>query len=250
MMPQPSNSPSTSDAESGADACSSAEVLTPQSSRAASVAGSLSPDRNEPVPSIEVADDDALPNLDALRLSDTTGPSPSPSPNSDPMDLSELAAALDNSTPDPGLRPHPQRVASSSPGTPSRRTPRRTRQPSLRVDKAPHRVRDEKPPADPFYDPKFQRALNEAKELMGRLAPVLASSDDYQDADPTIRSLSDTAQQLAVFQGPRARVVGLVGDSGVGKLCRLPLSHGDGHMLIGVYFVSRKEQFAQLPFGL
>lgn len=118
------------------------------------------------------------------------------------------------------------------------------------MDKTPHRVRDEKPLADPFYDPKFQRALNEAKELMGRLGPVLASSDDYQGADPTIRSLSDTAQQLAVFQGPRARVVGLVGDSGVGKLCRLPLSHGGGHMLIGVYFVSRKEQFAQLPFGL
>lgn len=249
-MPQPSNSPWSSDAEPRADACSSAEVLTPQSSRAASVVGSLSLDRNEPIPSIELADDDALPNLDALRVSDTTSTSPPRSSNSDPMDLSKLAAALDNSTPDPGLRPHPQPVASSSPGIPSRRTPRRTRQPSLRVDKTPHRVRDEKPPADPFYDPKFQRALNEAKELMGRLAPVLASSDAYQDADPTIRSLSDTAQQLAVFQGPRARVVGLVGDSGAGKLRRLPLCPGDGHVLIGVFFVSRKEQFAQLPFGL
>jgi len=236
-MPQPTISPPTSDAASEADIVSST-VFTPQSSSVASLAGGLSPDADEAIPSIEggvygrnsvtppVAIDppasrprnsatpevDALLNVRDLRLSDTT----SPSPGSDPLDLSDLGAALVTGSPSPGLYLHPQHAASSSPGTPSPATPRRNRRSSSRVNQTPHSVRDEEPPVDRFHDLGFQSAFNEARELMGSLARVLGSSDVHLEPDSTMRDLYHTAQRLAAFRCPPTRVVGLVGDSGVG----------------------------------
>ncbi|KAK0707804.1 hypothetical protein B0H67DRAFT_647946 [Lasiosphaeris hirsuta] len=93
----------------------------------------------------------------------------------------------------------------------------RRRKSSPRASSARHSVRDEEPPEDRFYHPEFQRAFGDARVLMARLAGVLGSSDLHLEPDSTIRALRQRAGKLANFQCPSSRVVGLVGDTGVGK---------------------------------
>jgi ABC-type glutathione transport system ATPase component len=81
----------------------------------------------------------------------------------------------------------------------------------------PHDVADEEPPRDAFHDAAFQQAYSDARTLIGNLSDVLASSRQRHEANSAIRKLCDNAAELARFQCPTTRIVGFVGDSGVGK---------------------------------
>jgi hypothetical protein len=136
----------------------------------------------------------------------------------DSLDMSGLAAALPQSfTSD--SRPASLRAstAQSESPRPSSGRPRRS---SSRVNLLPHNVRDEQPPQDRFHEPAFQQAFRDSKALMGGLAEVLGSNTLHLEPDSTMKSLRQTAQDLATFQCPPTRVVGLVGDSGVGMHLR------------------------------
>lgn len=129
-----------------------------------------------------------------------------------------LAAALPRAPSSPANPPlllQPRPSASSS--GPQQPPTGRNRRSSSRVNFQPHNVREEKPPQDRFHEPAFQQAFRNAKALMGSLAGVLGSSSRHLEPDSAIQHLRQTAQNLATFQCPPTRVVGLVGDAGVGK---------------------------------
>lgn len=53
---------------------------------------------------------------------------------------------------------------------------------------------------------------------MADLSGALKSGAGSHDRDSAIQRLTDEAAELALFQCPSTRVVGFVGDSGVGKI--------------------------------
>ncbi|KAK5663817.1 hypothetical protein OQA88_20 [Cercophora sp. LCS_1] len=136
------------------------------------------------------------------------------SQRAEPLDMSGLAAAL---PPTPIPNPSQSPSTASTQGEPSRPPAGRNRRSSSRVNLLPHNVRDEELPHDRFHEPAFQQAFCDAKALMGGLAGVLASSTLHVEPDSTIHNLRQEAQTLATFHCSPTRVVGLVGDSGVGK---------------------------------
>lgn len=229
----PPNSRSTRSSSSETDNLSLV-VLTPQS---ASISPStptnppLGPDN--PIPTIERSDSSVSSPRVAINTNTPSTPRQSSvgdidhgiqnlfifrgssSPSSEPLDLSNLAAALSTSSPTPTRFLQPQ-GGSNSPEPPSPDNGRRSRRSSSRLNHAPHDIRDEEPPVDRFHDPAFQTAFNEARRLLGSLTRVLGSSDVHLEPDSTMKDLHQTASRLAEFQCPPTRVVGLVGDSGVG----------------------------------
>lgn len=80
-----------------------------------------------------------------------------------------------------------------------------------------HNLQDEEPPQDRFHRPAFQQAFRNAKALIGNLATVLRTNTADFEPDSVISQLRQEADTLANFRSPPTRVVGLVGDSGVGK---------------------------------
>jgi putative ribosome biogenesis GTPase RsgA len=65
--------------------------------------------------------------------------------------------------------------------------------------------------------PEVQRALSDARALTSRMANVLSSSNLHRENGSRIQNLHQEAIRLNSFQLPSSRIVGLVGDSGVGK---------------------------------
>lgn len=100
--------------------------------------------------------------------------------------------------------------AASSPGSTSRRR-------SGSIDPTPHRVADEEPPHDRFHDPDFQSQLAISKGLVADLVYILESSSLHDEPESRIQALYLQAVALSHYQNPSARIVGLVGDSGVGR---------------------------------
>jgi len=227
----PPNSRSTRSSSSETDNLSSV-VLTPQSSSVSPSTPANPPlDPDHPIPTIERGDSSISSPGVAINTPSTPRQSSvgdidngiqnlfifrgSSSPSSEPLDLSNLAAALSTSSPTPTRFLQPQ-GGSNNPETPGPDNGRRSRRSSSRVNQTPHDIRDEEPPVDRFHDPAFQTAFNEARELVGSLTRVLGSSDVHLEPDSTMKGLHQTARRLAEFQCPPTRVVGLVGDSGVG----------------------------------
>ncbi|KAK0644136.1 hypothetical protein B0T16DRAFT_438330 [Cercophora newfieldiana] len=121
------------------------------------------------------------------------------------FDLRGLAEALGHSN-----------APVSAPATPGPSVPRGKRS-APRGSPSAHAVTDEEPPEDKFNAPEFQQALIDSRALIGGLASVLASSAIHVEPDSTIQGLRRKADELAKFECPPTRTVGLVGDSGVGK---------------------------------
>jgi hypothetical protein len=84
------------------------------------------------------------------------------------------------------------------------------------MDQRRYDVRDEAPPQDRFHEPAFQQGLAEAQSRMAGLAAVLGSGTQNLEPDSSMRALRNRADELANFQCLPTRIVGLVGDSGVG----------------------------------
>jgi len=138
------------------------------------------------------------------------------------MNMGALASALPRASapvqirsPSPLLVPQ---LAAQHSGSP-RPVGDHRRRSSSRVNLVPHSVQDEEPPQDRFHRPAFQQAFRNAKALMRNLAAVLRTNTANFEPDSTIIRLRGEADTLANFQCPPTRVVGLVGDSGVGKYC-------------------------------
>lgn len=84
-------------------------------------------------------------------------------------------------------------------------------------DNSPHNVADEEPPKARFHEPEFQAAISAAEKVVQKLVAVLQSSPLHTDQESSLASLYSQANALRQFQHSGTRVVGLVGDSGVGK---------------------------------
>ena len=78
----------------------------------------------------------------------------------------------------------------------------------------PYNPMNEALPRLPVYHPSFLKAVNHCSELMERAALVLTSAE-YKDG--RILQLIDKASNSKSLEFPRPRLVGLIGDSGVGK---------------------------------
>lgn len=85
------------------------------------------------------------------------------------------------------------------------------------INRDSHRIENEDPPQASFYMPEVQEALANARTLTSRMANILSSSNSHRENESSIQSLRQQAMRLNGFQLPSSRIVGLVGDSGVGK---------------------------------
>ncbi|OAL53048.1 hypothetical protein IQ07DRAFT_533701 [Pyrenochaeta sp. DS3sAY3a] len=80
-----------------------------------------------------------------------------------------------------------------------------------------HQIEDEDPPEAFANIAEVQGALSNARTLAQRIATVLSSSSLHRENGSSIQSIHQQATRLGSFQLPSSRIVGLVGDSGVGK---------------------------------
>ncbi|KAI0404069.1 hypothetical protein F4802DRAFT_568804 [Xylaria palmicola] len=148
-------------------------------------------------------------NLRGLRLSP---PAPMDNMSGIADVLPEVAAGRDSRA---GSLLEARSQGSVSP-SPRRLSAHRRRSGSRNVVER-HDVGDEVPPNDRFNDPAFQRVFREAKGLMRTLADILGSSAVHNQPDSVMQRLHRKAGDLARFQCPPSRTVGLIGASGAGK---------------------------------
>ena len=119
--------------------------------------------------------------------------------------------------------PEPNNLSghASGPGSPnigrSSPSPSRRRRSSSGVNRSAHRVEDEEPPESLFYERRIQEALNNARNIIGRVARVLSGSDMHREQCSSVQTIYQQAARLSTFEPSSCRIVGLVGDSGVGK---------------------------------
>ncbi|KAF1845874.1 uncharacterized protein K460DRAFT_366720 [Cucurbitaria berberidis CBS 394.84] len=124
----------------------------------------------------------------------------------------------------PGLRTHLDVTSSDAaehispaPSPSPSPSPSRTRRSSSVANRIPYRVEDEEPPPTHFQQQAVQQACNNAKDDMTRMALALASADLHHDQGSTIHKLHQKAVTMSTFQPPDSRIIGFVGDAGVGK---------------------------------
>lgn len=96
-------------------------------------------------------------------------------------------------------------------------SPSRRRRSGSGTERITHLVEDESPPQALFREREVQGALTNARGVMAQMAEVLSSSTLHREQGSNIDSLHKQAIRLGAFQPPSSRIVGLVGDSGVGK---------------------------------
>ena len=113
-------------------------------------------------------------------------------------------------------------LQSGSPGASGQResrspTPSRRRRSGNGTNRDIHQIENEKPPETLFHMPEVQGSLANARLLTARMINVLSSSNLHRENGSSIQSLHRQATRLNSFQLPSSRIVGLVGDSGVGK---------------------------------
>jgi ABC-type glutathione transport system ATPase component len=89
--------------------------------------------------------------------------------------------------------------------------------PSIHVAPSAHQVENESPPETVPNLPEVKHALASARILISRVSAVLGSSSLHQEEGSSIQNLYVQALRLSDFQLPLSRIVGLIGDSGVGK---------------------------------
>jgi hypothetical protein len=80
-----------------------------------------------------------------------------------------------------------------------------------------HQVEAEAPPEAVANMAEVQQALSDARTLTRGIANVLSSSSLHREDKSSIQNLYHQAIKLEHFELPSSRIVGLVGDSGVGK---------------------------------
>jgi hypothetical protein len=96
-------------------------------------------------------------------------------------------------------------------------SPSRRRRSGSAVRRERHEVESEDPPEAFVHMAEVQEALATARTLLKKIATVLSSSNLHHENGSSIQKLFQQATRLSDFQLPSSRIVGLVGDSGVGK---------------------------------
>jgi hypothetical protein len=85
-------------------------------------------------------------------------------------------------------------------------------------------VKDERPPNEPYFDEQFQRALQKGKYIARNIKETLQTCELADDRDSHVHRMIQTADELRNFDAPAVCTIGVVGDSGVGKMRRYLLS--------------------------
>jgi ABC-type multidrug transport system fused ATPase/permease subunit len=206
----PGRTPSTSSHTSGAESAHPAsdqdrtfeEIEHFQSLRIASPRSPISstPARDSRTPSIQVTPSASSGEIYQTRASRT---------DSLVADISALQ--LD---PSQERSLTPTKLRESIPPSQSRQ--RRSRSGSA-APRERHEVEKEAPPEAFSHMTDVQEALSSARTVASRISDVLASSNLHRENGSSIHSLHRQAKKLVDFQLPSSRIVGLVGDSGVGK---------------------------------
>ncbi|KAF1998022.1 hypothetical protein P154DRAFT_440141 [Amniculicola lignicola CBS 123094] len=80
-----------------------------------------------------------------------------------------------------------------------------------------HSVEHEEPPHALRHAQEVQQALTNARNAVAQITNILSASNLHQENNSSIGRLHRQAIALQNFQPPSSRIVGLVGDSGVGK---------------------------------
>lgn len=96
-------------------------------------------------------------------------------------------------------------------------SPSRRRRSSSGIHQPAHRVEDEEPPESLFYETRVQEALKNARKVTGIVARALARSNMHRERGSSVQAIYQQAARLSKFEPSSCRIVGLVGDSGVGK---------------------------------
>ncbi|KAJ5263281.1 hypothetical protein N7478_010886 [Penicillium angulare] len=78
-------------------------------------------------------------------------------------------------------------------------------------------VRQESLPKAPIYDQSLQRGLAEVKDSLSNIASIMGESDLAHDSKSHFNTLYRETKDLSTFRYPETRIVGFIGDSGVGK---------------------------------
>lgn len=163
-------------------------------------------------------------NIQGLRLTspdtgslprDSRTPSIHVTPSAAPNDTSQFPPSRDNSIIDGvaalRMESHPERREGYSP------SPSHRRRSGSGIRRPRHQIEDEDPPEAFAHMAEVHGALSNARALTQRIATVLSSSTLHHENGSSIQSIHQQATRLGSFQLPSSRIVGLVGDSGVGK---------------------------------
>lgn len=73
-------------------------------------------------------------------------------------------------------------------------------------------------PDEPFYDVEFQSSLTSAQELATNVRNRLQDCEVTLPVGSSLHKLLEESNRLSHFQRPIERIIGLVGNSGEGKL--------------------------------
>lgn len=92
---------------------------------------------------------------------------------------------------------------------------------SLASPSKPYDTRDERLPSERFFDRHFQQCLKSGKELAEALHIGLSQCSLSSQPNSELGRLRTLADKLRNFESPATRRVGIVGDSGAGKLSNL-----------------------------
>jgi len=152
---------------------------------------------------------------------DTPTPSIHISPSAPPNERSQLRASRTDSIVGGVTALHLDSLQAESPHVTGLResrspSPSRRRRSGSAITREPYQVENEEPPRALFHMPQVQAALANARTLTSRMVNVLRSSTLHGESESEIRRLYQQATILNV-ELPPTRIVGLVGDSGVGK---------------------------------
>ncbi|KGO42065.1 hypothetical protein PEX1_069780 [Penicillium expansum] len=81
----------------------------------------------------------------------------------------------------------------------------------------PSDIHDEPLPGAPVYNHRLQTGLKEVKGELASLASMMGLSELKQDQSTDLHSLYERTKKMSMFECPETRIVGFIGDSGVGK---------------------------------
>jgi hypothetical protein len=86
-----------------------------------------------------------------------------------------------------------------------------------RFANAPYSMRDERLPAEPYYEQGFQNALKTGTQLAGQVATCLQKCPVIDGPESSLHKLLQDALKLSEYKSPTKRTIGIIGKSGSGK---------------------------------